>query len=343
MARRAQYGYRGDNEAWQPISRSHIAFAMARSLTIPRVRLDRLVQAHDRFTKASRGRGLAQHFGDGYLLQRNPIYRDTRNFLLAKGYRYTVDRSGAYQAFAMAALPDILRRRNVPYVNNMTRLRAIAKRRPAITADTTVGLFTGNTTLHETAHGCVHEITKAWPRPSNRRAREQQLALQIMLGESFANTCDVMVWSHATTKLDHVILRYNSYCWQMPRFFRDVTWTATKRRNYFAVLCFAFLYSNFLFDGFDRAAFKRVTALLSAIWGAPVTFTATERSELIRTVNRDIYLDQTFRLMTGDFYFKLIGIKQEHERALDFDFMTMLESNSTYQTSIKRLFNVLFA
>lgn len=310
------------------------------------MKITKLLKINDRYSGTLNS--LDGHFGDSYLMNKNYLYRSIRERAIKLGYKYSKSDFERFYSFPLASLPWIVAKKKIPYIRNEIPLREITLENPKISLDTHYNLFTSNYTLHESAHCCAFSITEQTLDTSlfiktkqNGFSEEKLLALKILIEESFANTCDLMAWSFADNPVHFMFLKYNSYCQDWPPLFKSVKWKNSNRQFYFIVFILFYLHSNYLYDGFNRSTLERVCQLAQKILGhTSLCIPKVEFSNLLKTLDKDMRISPEFRLITGEFYFQLKGIKTNLESVLDFDFLNFIEKNDSYQICLKNLVKV---
>ena len=163
------------------VSGSPLTGRSARRPSTPR--LSDVLALHDKY--ASR-HAVKRVLGDAFLYRRNPVFRNVRDATLRAGFTYAAAGADRYYGWPLMALDLTLQRRVVPFVDNVSQLRELERRRPAhfLLSDLTAYGPALNPLLHESSH-CLafdqldYQITAK--RPTSRAK-----LLKIQLAEAFA-------------------------------------------------------------------------------------------------------------------------------------------------------------
>lgn len=284
--------------------------------------------------------------GDPYLLAHNQIYRNIRQYVVASGFHFTNQRFADHHSFPLLALESVLREKTIPYIDNVSILKKVVSKNKALRFDKRIPLVGSNAVMHESAHACARSIIETLlplsNKKTNRQSFERDWALNLLIEESFANACDLAVWLGISKPLDHFFLKTNSYL-DGSELFRKNKWLKNHFHFYFKLLILVFLYLNFLYDSISKKEFSRAVAFVkSTCPKGSKEPTSNELDMFLRTINKEIGLSSTFRLVTTEFYFKYLGFETAYPKLLSFDFLSKFESNENYRETFVRLQQVVF-
>lgn len=293
-------------------------------------KLKHILELHDQHTTQG---SLGDSLGDGYLLATNALVRNLRQAAVRFGYRFTNVRFHAYDVMPLVVLPDILREKTVPYRDNVSVLRGIEAACPGVFDFEEVPLSgqSANLVLHESAHGVAHEVLKLHPLGVDRFAmrprmrmnddghfRVHSAALDLLLGEAFANSCEMMANLPLADREARLIFGQSSYLFMAeadrPRYLDAIRIFGFE--GAFKAVIFSYLYSNFLFRSEEQCDLEGVAR---EILGRSMP-TAEEIRILGRVFAPAFALDPAFRLCTATFYFRLSGYELPLDEAVDFNF-----------------------
>jgi hypothetical protein len=309
----------------------------------------RLVLAqHQKFSHAQ---ALKKNLGDAFLIQHNPVFRVIRAEAIRRGFRFSPNRFHDYDALALTQLPKILNTKTIPYCDNVTALQDVEKRAPKAFNLGEVPPLRANYVLHETAHGVARVLREkhVGKLPGKKGLgtlkSQQELALAILVEESFANACESFSNLYATNALHDEFLYKNSYIMEKP----------TERAHLvncvkligealtFQLLFYSFLYSNFLKTNTALEDFNLV--LTQLFFNSPAKMGKLKKTDL-RTLKKTFQigldLDPQFTIFTNAFCLRLMGIKKDLFEVLSFDFMGTMGKSVAYQNLIQeysRLFS----
>jgi hypothetical protein len=114
-----------------------------------------LVELHDGATAAKAS--LADNLFDAVLYERNGVYRRLRDACLLAGTTFSSmhnDLTHDYRSYPLLSLPTILEKNVVPYVDNVSPLRRVLRRRPELAVELSFMTehFQRNHVFHEGLH-----------------------------------------------------------------------------------------------------------------------------------------------------------------------------------------------
>lgn len=256
--------------------------------------------------------GLKAVLGDSYLLRENPMYRRTRDLARAAGFRF-VPAWDSYRRAPLFELGAILRKKTIPYNETVPTLRRLAREHGVDDPMEDVPVNLTGYQFHESAHG-ICDAAFASFRP--RGGREKILIA--LLGESYANATESMAVTFVDDDVHRFFFEQNSYLYADERRTRERRRAARAwgAEGLFRLLWLSYLYSNFLVDDLKRSELEGV---LRFALGKPA-LTKTDVA-LGTALFRDAYeLNPDFRLKTARLFLRLLGVKGDVRRLLDFDF-----------------------
>ena len=279
-----------------------------------------VIREHQLYSSRTR---LKNNLGDGYLYEKNRLFRNVRNLTLAQGFSFTTDDFCDYRLFSLAALPAILKKKQIPYHENFKPLAKLEKTRPGIFEIGDMVSPLPNYVLHESCHAIAHSIL------SGTKDR-QGVVLRSMLGESLANAVDYLIYAHSTGRMHQHFISINSY--MSPHSVKDERGKAIRRALkvagpslVFKTVWISFLYANFLYQRCTREDFENALTVIS------------RKGDLSADVIKALFpvfemavpvLEYGFRLLTTEFYFRLSYQFDESIFELtDFDFIAHLKKN----------------
>ncbi len=269
-------------------------------------------------------------------MQRNPVYRRIRDGAIAQGYRFASSRFASYDAFPLSALPAIHQHRKIPFIDNVTVLRQIARANDQIELVPDFLLLKRNFVFHESAHACAHQRLKAvtWSTPTDSTLRrERGEALRCLVEESFANTCDLFAAANGSTQADTLFIEVNSYASVQKIFDHQPRRLAPSLSvTLFGTLFLSFLHANYLFRTLEEPEFLRAHAFVKSLFNSSTN--SADTRTLRAVFQRGLNLNPAARVIAGDFYFKAVGFRYRLERLTDFDFMRELERNASLQQAL---------
>src|ERR1700721_3023601 len=89
--------------------------------------LKSILRAHQEHKTAT---SLRSNLGDGYLFRFNSTFRYTRTLVTRFGYGFTDEDFCNYATLPLAALPQILKKKLIPWFDNSSALAKLERRKP---------------------------------------------------------------------------------------------------------------------------------------------------------------------------------------------------------------------
>jgi hypothetical protein len=297
-----------------------------------RIKLQRVLEVHREYSTPT---SLQDNLGDGYLIQNNPMFANIRRAASELGFRFTSKRFGHYQAHSLSHLPLILKKRTIPYVDNVGALEWLEALAPGSLTWSAAVAPTRSLLVHESSHAIAHtHLTRVWPFPASSAALTgyRQRAMKAMMEESFANTIDYFIPCGTRDVCHRIFLtQCGFYDKRFPEALvplkREIGTTAA-----FKLIWLTYMHANFLFRELREDKLERCLELaLDGELGTIPRRAGARLRSLAQTACQTAYLlnQPEFRLVTGRLYFKTQGIPTPLLRLLDFDFMSRLEQQAT--------------
>ena len=279
---------------------------------------------------------LPRNLGDGYLYNHSLIFRNIRDGSLALGCHFNDTPAPLWHmhnVVALLSLPHILAERTVPYIDNVTPLRAVLAARPNLVLPevyyTGFNGFRGNTLLHETAH-CLanavmpfHAYDRSWD-----IAMVHREACTILLAESFANAVEFWFSTEIQGEGPEIFLSMNSNARVAPQrgmVLRNLENLAGFSPAFlFVLLCY--LHANVHYNA-RRADPAWIQAVAATAYpnhpGLP-----TQHLDTLALICRFTFnLSSTFRRTTATIYFDYLGYEGTLAALLDFDPLAIIAAN----------------
>ena len=304
-----------------------------------KMKIKKILNEHQRHQPEG---ALADNLGDGYLMTHNSVFRNIRVASIKAGIQFTSSRFHEYDVLPLVQLPKILEEKKVPYLPNVKPLSEIESAMPDQFQIYEAPPLRANYVMHESAHvvarllriKCLGELKLE--RSNNRSSAinsERQLALAIMMEESFANTAESLLSVAANTAIHDEFVMKNAYVHETPEM-RGRLRTAVSKIGFtatFRLVFFSFLHSNFLKRKINPKEFDRV---LRVSFGGDVLKVKSLDQKLFRDL-REIFhggfdLDPMFTGLTSSFCMRLLGIKTPLQNLFEFDFMARFETNKPH-------------
>lgn len=283
------------------------------------VKLTRLLETHRSFSSEN---GLENNFGDLYLIKKNRIFSHIRHQALAANFGYSNERNDNYNALPLSQLENVLKTKTIPYLDNISVLDKLAAD-TQITWEDIRDNLRKNYVFHESCHAVARSLMSA----IYTHELSQEKVLQILIEESFANTCEFMAVIDATDPIHRIFYEWNSYT----SLFEERTHLerATKEMGDVAVFKFlllSYLQANFLKTELSDKNLNRMINL-----SFENSLSDTRQLKTLRYLARITFtLDQRFREITTGFHLRLCGFQKSLSELLNFNALDMIENEKSY-------------
>ncbi len=289
-------------------------------------KLTRLIEAHHTFRSRL---GLEKNFGDSYLLEKNQIYLQIRKGALESGFRYSNERNEAYSALSLSQLENILKTKTIPYLDNFSVLESLPLE-SNVSWDDICDNLKKNYLFHESCHALARGI---FEKIATVSAPEEKI-LQILLEESFANTCELVAVIDAEDPIHRIFYECNAYTFlfaertHLKRAFAEMG-----EAGVFRFLLLSYLQANFLRREMSGKNLERTVKLAFG----KMLVDSQQVKTLKYLAKITFTLDQRFREVTTGFHLRLCGFQKPMNELLNFDVLDLLEKKSYFQNILARL------
>ncbi len=286
--------------------------------------LNTLLEAH---TKRSTPPALQDNLGDGYLLEKNRLYRNIRYQALDVGFEISPDYNNPYTVLPLAQLEELLEKKKIIYFDNVSIITDLAKKNTAIVWEDLSEGLKKNYIFHESCHAVARSVsTQLQTFPTEDKI------IQFFLEESFANTCELLALVDCDVTIHKIFYKQNSYTSLFEeRTHLKNTIQLVGEEPLFKFLLLCYLHSHFLFERLDEKSFNSILALADL---KDLTPQALKSLKYLAKI--PFTLDLEFRTVTATLFLKLHKISVTLEK---FDFLAKLEKNvkfSKWQDEICR-------
>ncbi len=258
--------------------------------------------------------GLASNFGDSFLIQNVGIYEAVRKKSLSLGFTYSDKPDANYLAFPMSQLENLMATKIIPYIDNVTALKALNLKAGELEWDHVVDNLKPNFVFHESCHAIAHSLRQ------NVKMTDLQVRLTaLLIEESFANTCEFFAIADASDPACRNFLEVNSYFTA----FEDRTHLKKAIEKSGAVRVFKFLllgyvHSNFLNEKMADTDLKNILEVAN--------LKNADTAALKSLVKNCFNLNPRFRYTTTEMYLRVNGVNTPVEQALDFDYLQLIKN-----------------
>ena len=273
--------------------------------------------------------GLKRSFGDSYLCSKNRIFRNIRKEALKLGYSFSADRNDDYLALPLSQLANVLATKKIPYVDNVNVLKNLEVQNPNLANWNDIrDSFRKNFVFHESCHAVARKA-----------AVGENPILDMLIEESFANTCELLAVIEAENIPHKIFFEWNSYsALHEGRTNLKNALNEIGEAEFFKYIFFGYLHSNFLRANIEETQLARVVKIVAK--NEP---SARQLKTLKAMLKICFTLDAGFKEVTTGFYMKLQGIATEHAQLPKQDFLVSFEKNSGYTAFLEHLIQVVTA
>lgn len=293
------------------------------------MKISRLLEQHFSVSHPS---GLEQNFGDSYLCRHNKIYRNIRLAAQKSGFKFSADRNDAYQALPLSQLPVILSTKVIPFLDNVGVLNQLEiQRKDAIDWDDIRDNLRKNFIFHESCHAVAREISGKF--------RLDDPILNMLMEESFANTCELLAVIDTNELSDKIFYEWNSYTALFESRTNLKNAVAEIGDGLFGKIIFlGYLHSNFQFENFTESQLSRALKIATS-----QEFSAKQLKTIKALIKICFTLDERFKEVTTRFYMRLNGLGGHSKKTASSAYFENFEKNSAYREYFDKLILVVTA
>ena len=260
--------------------------------------------------------------GDGYLLTHNPLYRSIKNEAVKVGCSFA-EAWPEYLLMPFQQLGEIVATKKIPYVPSARLLQTLENQRAGVLSLEDIAI-PESYHLHEAAH-VVAESSFA----AEVFATPQQKILKALLCESFANTVDALVCTSIHDEMHQFFLQQNCYMRPQKKFVGAMLRLKQALGTRFTFMCtlISYLHANFLVETIPPTLIKELAAHYAP--DVKLSEKLLKDCELLQKMAET--LDPQFRFRTTKVYLSLEGYDGEVGELLDFPFMKIFASHSSFR------------
>lgn len=237
------------------------------------------------------------------------------------GFRYTAA-SAEHIALPFLQLESILKTQNIPYVDNVTALENLVSQFPNLSWLDLAPHLKKNYIFHESCHAVARSYFRQDKNSKNNDPNEtaEGQILQILLEESFANTCELMAMLDVRSLEHEIFYAQNSYTWlpEVRSNMRKINEQIGEEALMQLIVIF-YLYSNFLKDSISEKDLSELISLLEL-----KKFESQSMKTLRSLIRVAFTLDYEFRTVTTGLHLKLLGLNVDLQK---FDILRELRNN----------------
>ncbi len=280
-------------------------------------------------------RTLHKAIGDSFLFEHNTLYKNIRIEFLKFGYSFTTEDFCHYVAMPFLSLPEILKQKKVPYFDNTTPLQLIEKAHPQKFRCEEIIKPKTNHMLHESSHCLAEEYLKKIALKIDFLSKEQNLTLQMIMAESFANTVESVCNYWNTTAEQRLLFEMNSYVIHYKKISQALSETIDLMgiKNTFAFIYISYLCSNCLLNEISQNQF---TKLVQSFFDSDISEIILKNKSCLKIFNHAFELSMDFRLQTTGFYCQMAGLKADLFKLVDIDLVMLMTKTRTVQNFLSQ-------
>lgn len=272
-----------------------------------------LVELHKEYLAVSQS--LPENFGDGYLCEHNPLYRNIRKKGLSVGATYLKDENTRwydYMVFPLVNFDELLANKEIPYIDNFNVLQRLSVKHPKLNLPEKFirDAFKRNYLLHETCHCIAHQFLLDNTANGKKASKSVQLT-NSLLGEALANSVE-LVSSTLATDSAHIFLHVlNSYVPYSPRL-QEILQKALGEvgMSVFLKMTFASYFFNNLL-GYEHSM-ENVEKIIDT-FRPFFDFDDSKREALSEAIWKGCRLNPRFRDETSVIYFSTFGLGDKYK------------------------------
>lgn len=286
------------------------------------MKINRLLELHQQHKNQNT---LNDCFGDAYLYRHNRICKLIRDETLKQNYTFTSEENKNYLALPLAELDCILKFKKIPYFDNVSVLKKIEDKSPNLANwDDIRDNLRRNFIFHESAHVCARAVLNC------KKDACKDLILNMLIEESFANTCELLAVHYVEDAAHRVFYELNSYATLFDQ--KNLIKSMVGELGLAQVITFVvygYIHSNFLHNSIDDKSFNRVCDIVLKNAGQALN---AKQVKMLRSLLRNCFtLDENFKQVTTRFYMKLSGAPLEHSKLITVDYLAQFERNDAYR------------
>ena len=299
------------------------------------MKLKEILFAHD---LSQHPHAIRTNLGDAFLLNHNPVIATIRALTVEAKFKFG-DCWSEYDALPLVELPRVLKKRLIPFTDNVGVLRELERIHPNLHEFEDLPPIKMNPIFHESAHAVAHELTgfSVDPKKLVNLKQERLFALQVLLQESFSNATESFANVYSDTLLHDEFFYSNAYIIEVPKnrvAIVKLTQAMGKEKT-FQVLFLSFLHANFLKTGKTEIHLEKVISFLG------LKNLDLRQKKLVKNVFQiGLNLDPEFTEETNAFCLAHLGIKTKLPKLFDFDFLVLLKKDPKLDRAFRRLSTV---
>ncbi len=291
----------------------------------------------EQHSAATHPNGLANNWGDSYLCQYNLIYRNIREAAIKYGYKYSSKQNDAYQALPLSQLAIILSTKTIPYLDNVSVLKQVEEQMPYIAVWDDINNLRKNFLFHESCHAVAREKARILTSATDKNITNQEQALNMLIEESFANTCELLAVVNAEGAAHKIFYEWNSYTALFDA--KSNLKNAQEEIGidiFSKIIFFGYLHSNLLFNNLDEKQLNRIINIVTQ-----QVLSAKQLKTIKALVKICFTLDTQFKEVTTRFYMRLNGVKHSRDKRINLNYLENFEKNPEYRKYVDDLILVI--
>lgn len=285
------------------------------------MKITQLLDVHNKYSNKP---SLSSNFGDGYLIHHNSIFKNIRLSTINYGFLFTENTNVDYQTLPLVQLESILDEKKFPFLDNVSVLKKLSDRLHDVNWNDLNHGLKKNYLFHESCHAVARSVFEK--EPINKKFP----VLQILIEESFANTCEFLAIIDVHDKIHRIFYEQNSYT-----FLPDIRINLKNCvadigiKKLFKFMLLAYLHSNFLKPNLTDIHFYQILKFID------IESTNHKYLKSLRALSKiALTLDLEFRSVTTQLHLRL----NNQNTCLDnFDIMTILLENKNWSTVVDKL------
>ncbi len=306
------------------------------------MKIVKLLELHRQFKDPL---GLEKNLGDSFLIKNNQIFKSIRYATAESKFSYQSSPNEDFQALPLSQLENILKSKSIPFTNNVQVLEKIVTNlKDRISWDDISDGYKRNYVFHESCHAVARtlkEKTDQEVMDLSSLHSQRQRCFQLLLEESFANTCELLAVTDAHDQAHKMFFEINSYTFLFEsRPFLKAATAEIGKAETFKFFLLTYLYSNFLKNNLSDKIFDRI---LKISLGKNNKIPGAKEIKNLKALSKIPFtLDLRFRTTTTGLHLKLSGIDKNISDIFDFDLISYIENNDGLLSYIDDLAKIVF-
>lgn len=301
------------------------------------MKLNRVLSAH---SKSKSKNSLTKNWGDGFLIEKNLIFRNLRSEVVRLQYQFSGDANSDYLSLPLTQLPWILKEKTIPYFDNVSILEKLERQWPEkVEWDELVDNLKKNYLFHESCHlvarSKTDRILAGFNLASGSEGSHKNKVLLLLLEESFANACELLAIIDVDDQIHRIFFEMNSYIfeWEDRADLKNLS-QQVGLENAITFFTMTYLLANLNHKSMTEKDFEQILSIIQLRADDKI-------KKSLRALSRVSFrLNPRFREVTTGLYLKMSGLPMPVEQWLGFDYLTICQHDPAIHLWLNELANL---